>query len=65
MGIVFAQLQIRAIWSVLLRDFDFDLVESKYEPDYNRLLVGPRQPCRVRYRRKKRAQVSVPAAVES
>jgi sterol 14-demethylase len=65
MGIVFAQLQIRAIWSVLLRDFEFDLVESKYEPDYNRLLVGPRQPCRVRYRRKKKAQVAVPASVAS
>lgn len=61
MGIVFAQLQLRAIWSVLLRDFEFELVEKNYEPDYNRLLVGPRQPCRVRYRRKLKAQVSVPA----
>ncbi|MFO0632678.1 MAG: cytochrome P450 [Nannocystaceae bacterium] len=57
MGIVFAQLQLRAIWSHLLRNFDFELVESRYEPDYNRLLVGPRMPCRARYRRRKRRTV--------
>ena len=57
MGIVFAQLQLRAIWSHLLRNFDFELLESKYEPDYDRLLVGPRMPCRARYRRRKRRTV--------
>lgn len=59
MGIVFAQLQLRAVWSHLLRNFDFELVESRYEPDYDRLLVGPRAPCRVRYRRRKPTSVSV------
>ena len=54
MGILFAQLQLRAIWSHLLRNFDFELLEPMYEPDYDRLLVGPRMPCRVRYRRRKR-----------
>ncbi len=54
MGIVFAQLQIRAIWSHLLRNFDFELLEPVYEPDYDRMLVGPRMPCRARYRRRKR-----------
>ena len=53
MGIVFAQLQLRAVWSHLLRNFDFELLESRYEPDYDRMLVGPRMPCRVRYRRRK------------
>lgn len=53
LGIVFAQLQLRAVWSHLLRNFDFELVESRYEPDYSRLLVGPRLPCRVRYKRRK------------
>ena len=51
MGIVFAQLQLRALWSHLLRNFDFETVEGDvYEPDYSRLLVGPRHPCRLRYR---------------
>jgi sterol 14-demethylase len=53
MGIVFAQLQLRAIFSHLIRNFDLELIESKYEPDYSRLLVGPRSPCRARYIRRK------------
>ena len=57
MGIVFAQLQLRAIWSHLLRNFEFELLEPRYEPDYSRLLVGPRKPCRVRFRRRKRRTV--------
>ena len=57
MRIVFAQLQLRAIWSHLLRNFEFELMEPKYEPDYTRMLVGPRKPCRVRYRRKKNAHI--------
>ena len=62
MGIVFAQLQLRALWSHILRNFDLELVESKYEPDYSRLLVGPRQPCRLRYRRRKtKSSVSLSA----
>jgi sterol 14-demethylase len=61
MGIVFAQLQLRAVWSHLLRNFDFELIESKYEPDYDRMLVGPRTPCRARYRRRKtKTTVAVP-----
>lgn len=53
MGIMFAQLQLRALWSHLLRNFDFETVGDAYEPDYTRLLVGPRQPCRLRYRRRR------------
>lgn len=63
MGIVFAQLQLRAIWSHLLRNFDFELLEPRYEPSYERMLVGPRSPARVRYRRRKpRNAVTVSAA---
>lgn len=61
MGIVFAQLQLRALWSHLLRNFDFETVDEVYEPDYSRLLVGPRQPCRLRYRRR-RSKTMVAAA---
>ncbi|MEX1368876.1 MAG: cytochrome P450 [Nannocystaceae bacterium] len=63
MGIVFAQLQLRAIWSHLLRNFDFELIDSRYEPSYDRMLVGPRSPCRARYRRRTvKTTVAVPAA---
>lgn len=61
MGIMFAQLQLRALWSHLLRNFDFETVGDRYEPDYARLLVGPHHPCRLRYRRR-RTRTMVAAA---
>lgn len=51
MGMVFAQLQLRALWSHLLRNFDFELVDPNYSVDYTNLIAAPSQPCRVRYRR--------------
>jgi sterol 14-demethylase len=51
MGIVFAQLQLRALWSHLLRNFEFELLDSNYPVDYTNLIAGPTPPCRVRYRR--------------
>lgn len=54
MGIVFAQLQLRALWSHLLRNFEFDQLDPSYPVDYTNLIAGPRPPCRVRYRRVRR-----------
>lgn len=51
MGVVFAQLQLRALWSHLLRNFEFELQDPSYPVDYTNLIAGPRPPCRVRYRR--------------
>lgn len=60
MGIVFAQLQLRALWSHLLRTFEFELVDppSSYYIDYSSIIAGPHPPCRVRYRRKPVKRVS-------
>ncbi len=44
-------LQIKTIWSLLLRNFEFELVDPFPEADYDSLVVGPK-PCRVRYRRR-------------
>ena len=44
-------LQIKTIWSLLLRNFVFELVDPFPEADYDSLVVGPK-PCRVRYRRR-------------
>jgi sterol 14-demethylase len=57
MGTVFAQLQLKAIYSQILRNFDLTLYGDVYEPDYDRMLVGPRLPCRARFVRKKRRAV--------
>jgi sterol 14alpha-demethylase len=51
-GMVFAYQQIKIIWTSILRRYDIELVERDYRPDYRTLVVGPRQPCRIRYRRR-------------
>jgi len=56
-GLTFAYQQIKVIWSVLLRRFDLQLVSDSYEPNYSTFVVGPRQPCLVRYRRKQAGRV--------
>ena len=52
-GMVFAYQQIKVIWAGILRRFEVELVEPEYRPDYRTLVVGPRQPCRIRYRRRR------------
>jgi sterol 14alpha-demethylase len=52
LGMVFAYQQIKVIWTSILRRFDIELVESVYRPDYRTLVVGPEQPCRIRYKRR-------------
>ncbi|KAL4429571.1 hypothetical protein ABPG77_008620 [Micractinium sp. CCAP 211/92] len=52
MGQNFAYLQIKTIWSVLLRNFDFEMIDPVPEADYTSMVIMPK-PCRVRYIRKK------------
>jgi len=56
-GLTFAYLQVKAIWSVLLRQFELELVQRDPAPDYRTFVVGPRQPCLVRYRRRRHVHV--------
>jgi sterol 14-demethylase len=59
MGNAFAILQIKAILAILLRRYEFELVEPNVASDFHGLVIGPAQPCRVRY--KKRAIASAHA----
>jgi sterol 14-demethylase len=59
-GFVFAYQQVMMIWAHLLHHFELELVEPRYEPNYNTFVVGPHQPARVRYRRRKRVRIAVP-----
>ena len=52
-GAGFAYQQIKAIWTVLLRKFDFELTPGPYLPDYSTFVIGPRRPCVLRYRRRR------------
>ena len=57
MGEHFAYMQLKAIWSVLLDHFDFQLDGAFPAPNYGSWVTGPEEPCRVRYER--RAQPGV------
>ncbi|XP_057516846.1 sterol 14-demethylase-like [Amaranthus tricolor] len=53
LGEPFAYLQIKAIWSHLLRNFEFELISPFPEIDWNAMVVGVKGKVMVRYKRKK------------
>ncbi|MEM1030671.1 MAG: cytochrome P450 [Myxococcota bacterium] len=53
LGHAFALLQVKAILAVLLRRYTFELATRDVGEDFHGLVVGPTQPCRVRYRRRR------------
>jgi sterol 14-demethylase len=50
-GNAFALLQLKAIFSILLRRYTFELIDDKdtYRDDFTQMVVQPVSPCRVRY----------------
>ena len=52
MGNAFAILQIKAILAILLRRYEFSLVDPNVGSDFHGLVIGPAQPCRIRYKRR-------------
>jgi sterol 14-demethylase len=64
-GAAFAMMQLKAIFSVLLRRFDFELTQppQSYRNDHSKMVVQLGQPCRVGVR-PRRARIS-PATARS
>jgi sterol 14-demethylase len=60
LGLAFAYQQVKVIWSILLRRYTFELVDRDQRPDYATFVVGPREPCLVRYGSCSLAQRRVP-----
>ncbi|XP_062110821.1 obtusifoliol 14-alpha demethylase [Humulus lupulus] len=52
LGEPFAYLQIKAIWSHLLRNFEFELISPFPEIDWNAMVVGVKGKVMVRYKRR-------------
>ncbi|KAH0852863.1 hypothetical protein HID58_093648 [Brassica napus] len=52
LGEPFAYLQIKAIWSHLLRNFELELVSPFPEMDWNAMVVGIKGNVMVRYKRR-------------
>ncbi|MBF4162235.1 cytochrome P450 [Nocardioides acrostichi] len=55
-GNAFAMMQIKAIFSVLLRDFEFELTQpsESYRDDYSKMVIQLQRPCRARYKRRQK-----------
>jgi sterol 14-demethylase len=53
MGNAFAILQIKTIVAVLLNRYDFQLAGDPIETDFQGLVLGPKPPIRIRYRRRR------------
>lgn len=53
-GNAFAMFQIKAIFATLLRNYEFELVDSadSYQDNYSEMIVQPKSPCRVRYKKR-------------
>jgi sterol 14-demethylase len=55
-GNAFAMMQMKAIFSVILRDYEFEPAQpsESYRDDVSKMVIQLEQPCRVRYRRRSR-----------
>jgi len=61
MGNAFAILQIKTIMAVLLNRYDFELAGDPIETDFQGLVLGPKPPIRIRYRRRGAADARLSA----
>jgi sterol 14-demethylase len=66
-GSAFALMQLKAIFSDLLREYEFELSQSpdSYRNDHSKMVVQLEQPCRARYRRRKTASLSAAASAKT
>lgn len=55
-GNAFAMMQMKAIFSVILRDYEFEMAQppETYRDDVSKMVIQLQQPCRVKYRRRAR-----------
>ncbi|HJL20511.1 MAG TPA: cytochrome P450 [Sandaracinaceae bacterium LLY-WYZ-13_1] len=64
LGNAFAILQIKAILALLLGQFEFGLCGDAITSDFHGLVIGPKEPCRIRYKRRAEPSVSLAMADE-
>jgi sterol 14-demethylase len=55
-GSAFAMMQLKAIFSVILRDYEFEMAQpsESYRDDFTKMVIQLEQPCVVRYRKRAR-----------
>lgn len=64
LGNAFAILQIKAIVALLLGQFDLGLYGDAIASDFHGLVIGPKEPCRIRYRRRAKPSVTMAMGAE-
>jgi sterol 14-demethylase len=66
-GAAFAMTQLKAIFSILLRNYHFELAQSpdSYGNDLTKLVVAVRQPCRVGYRSRDAGRAAASASAKA
>jgi sterol 14-demethylase len=53
LGNAFAILQMKVILSALLNEYDFELLNDEVATDFGRVVLGPKPPVQVRYRKRR------------
>jgi sterol 14-demethylase len=63
-GAAFAMMQLKAIFSVVLRRYEFEMAQpsASYRNDHSKMVVQLEQPCRVRYRLREASEPAGAAA---
>jgi len=56
LGNAFALLQIKTVVAILLLEYEFELYGDELGDDFGSLVIGPKMPCRVNYKRRERAK---------
>ena len=51
LGNAFALLQIKTVFAILMRRYELSSFGDPLAADFHGVIIGPKQPCRVRYRR--------------
>jgi sterol 14-demethylase len=62
LGNAFALLQVKAIIALLVGQFDFQLAGDPIASDFHGLVIGPKEPCRLKYARRSAPSVTTAAA---
>jgi len=64
-GNAFGLLQLKAVAATLLHEWDFELAQpsGSYQDDYEQATVLPKNPCRVRYRKRRVETIEVDESV--
>jgi len=52
LGERFGFLQVKTIWSLLFRHFEWELCAELPQRDFSAIVVGPKMPCLIKYKRK-------------